>query len=554
MKIRTILATLLLAALPFSVLDAQEIRSVNTEVVLNVDGSADITQIWDATVVSGTEWYIPVSNLGKMKLSDLHVFENGQEYANEGRRWDVDRSLERKAGKCGIVEKDGNDVEICWGQGSYGDHIWTCKYHLSGLVQALSDYDAFNHQFVNPGLVATPKSARLVVINNTGSQEWNSENTRVWGFGFDGDIDVLAGSVVAELDGRLQSMNVMVRFDKGMFEPEISRDMTFEQMQEKAFKKSSYEEKEDWWALIIMLLMILPSVGSAIFLIVATATGHKYKKNLFGVTKIVDWFREAPLDGNIPAAWYVLTKGARFSPTARPEHLVGTYFLKWILEGSLRVSADTSGRFGSDTVLVFTEKHPDYGSHEEKNLYRWAVEAAGDKVLESSEFKKWSKKNSAKLVEWPKEVQDSGYAYLVDNNYISATEKGRPEHFQDLRNVIGFKNFLNDFTLSSEREARDVNLWKSYLIYAQMYGIAEKVAKQFKNLYPEFFQEIAQQSGMDAGTLMRTIHWNQNMSNAGFASAVSKQQAAAARSGYGGHTSFGGGGGFSGGGFGGGSR
>lgn len=137
MKIRTILATLLLAALPFSVLDAQEIRSVNTEVVLNVDGSADITQIWDATVVSGTEWYIPVTNLGKMKVSDLHVFENGQEYVNEGRRWDVDRSIERKAGKCGIVEKGGNDVEICWGQGSYGDHIWTCKYHLSGLVQAL---------------------------------------------------------------------------------------------------------------------------------------------------------------------------------------------------------------------------------------------------------------------------------------------------------------------------------------------------------------------------------------------------------------------------------
>jgi len=554
MKIRTILATLLLAALPFSVLDAQEIRSVNTEVVLNVDGSADITQIWDATVVSGTEWYIPVSNLGKMKVSDLHVFENGQEYANEGRRWDVDRSLERKAGKCGIVEKDGNDVEICWGQGSYGDHIWTCKYHLSGLVQALSDYDAFNHQFVNPGLVATPKSARLVVINNTGSQEWNSENTRVWGFGFDGEINVIAGSIVAELSGRMQSMNAMVRFDKGMFEPEISRNMSFDQMQEKAFKKSSYNDGTDWVAIIMMLLFLLPSVGSVIYMVVASALGYTYKKNLFGQSKITDWYREAPVGGNIPGAWYVLTKGSRFGNPNRPEFLVGTYFLKWILEGSLRVSADSSKRFGNDTVLVFTDKHPDYTCQEEKDLYRWAVEAAGDKVLESAEFKKWSRKHSEMLIKWPEKVQNAGYAYLVDNGYINGLGKGKPEKYQDLRNVIGFKNFLNDFTLSSEREARDVNLWKSYLIYAQMYGIAEKVAKQFKNLYPEFFQEIAQQSGMDAGTLMRTIHWNQNMSNAGFASAVSKQQAAAARSGYGGHTSFGGGGGFSGGGFGGGSR
>lgn len=553
MKIRTILATLLLVALPFSVLDAQEIRSVNTEVVLNRDGSADVTQVWDATVVSGTEWYLPVTNLGKMTVSDFKVFEYGEEFINEGRSWDVDRSLEKKAGRCGIVEKGGNDVELCWGQGTYGDHEWTCKYHLSGLVQALDDYDAFNYQFVNPGLVATPQNARIVIINNTDSQPWTSENTRVWGFGFDGDIDVLAGSVVAELSGRMQSMNVMVRFDKGMFEPDLSRNMTFDEMREKAFKKSSYDDGIDWIGIIMMLLFLLPTIGAVLYTIIASALGYIYKKNLFGQSKITDWYREAPLDGNVPAAWYVLTKGYRFASSIKPEYLVGTYFLKWILEGSLRVSADPSKRSGNDTVLVFTDKHPEYSCHEEKELYKWAVEAAGDKVLESAEFKRWSKKNSAKLVGWPKEVQNAGYAYLVDKNYINASEHGRPEHFQDLRNVIGFKNFLNDFTLSKEREARDVNLWKSYLVYAQMFGIAEKVAKQFKNLYPEFFQEIAQQTGMDAGTLIRTIRWNQSLSNAGYANAVAKQQAAAS-GGYGGHTSFGGGGGFSGGGFGGGSR
>lgn len=553
MRFKAYLATLLLAALPLHILSAQEIRNVSTEVVLNADGSADVTQEWDATVVSGTEWYLPVSNLGKMKLSDFHVYENGVEYANEGRRWDVDRSLEKKAGRCGIVEKSGNDVELCWGQGSYGDHVWTCCYHLDGLVQSLEDYDAFLHQFVNPGLVAVPQRARLVISNNTGSQQWTSENTRVWGFGFEGDIDVLAGSVVAELSGRMESMIVMVRFDKGMFSPVLSRDITFEEMKDKAFKRSSYDDDGfDFWALFMILLFILPTVGLSIYAIVASMLGYKYKKSMFGQSKITDWYREAPLEGNIPANWYVLTKGNRFSVPVKPENLVGTYFLKWILEGSLVVKT-VSGRWSDTTTLTFTEKVPDFTCAEEQFLFSWAAAAAGDDVLESSEFKRWSKKNSAKLVKWPDQIQNAGYAWLVDRQYISGLGKGREDHQQDLRNVIAFKNFLNDFTLSKEREARDVSLWKSYLIFAQMFGIADKVAGQFESLYPEFFQEVAQTSGMDAVELMRVIRWNQAVSTSGYSTALAKQQAAAS-GGYGGHTSFGGGGGFSGGGFGGGSR
>ena len=39
-------------------------------------------------------------------------------------------------------------------------------------------------------------------------------------------------------------------------------------------------------------------------------------------------------------------------------------------------------------------------------------------------------------------------------------------------------------SLMNEKEAIEVNLWDMYLIYAQIFGIADKVAKQFKKLYP----------------------------------------------------------------------
>ena len=122
---------------------AQAIRDLDIRVVLQKDGSARITQVWDVNVNKGTEWYVPISNLGKMSITDFSVSENGLAFYNEGRRWDVDRSLSEKAGRCGIVEKrDG--VELCWGQGSLGDHVWTAEFTAHGLVQSFSDADGFN--------------------------------------------------------------------------------------------------------------------------------------------------------------------------------------------------------------------------------------------------------------------------------------------------------------------------------------------------------------------------------------------------------------------------
>ena len=89
------------------------------------------------------------------------------------------------------------------------------------------------------------------------------------------------------------------------------------------------------------------------------------------------------------------------------------------------------------------------------------------------------------------------------------------------------------------------------LFYAQLFGIADKVAKQFQKLYPAEFSQLAGETGMDSTTLLYTMNWTNRMSSRAFSNAVAK---AGSINGTGGHSSFGGGGGFSGGGFGGGGR
>lgn len=544
------MVTLLLMALPFCILNAQEIRSIHTEVLLNADGSADVTQTWDVTVVSGTEWYIPVSNLKDMKLSDLSVSENGVSFINEGFDWDVDRSLEEKAGKCGIIKK-GKDLELCWGQGTLGDHVWTTRYHIDVLVKSLNDYDAFNHQFVNPGLVATPQKVSLTIINATGGDKWTYDNTRLWAFGFEGNINLNDGVIEAQSTGTVQSVIAMVSFNKGLFSPSVSRDIPFEEMLDQALKGSSYKENNiDWLFILFAMLTTGVMLFSGLYVIIAAITGHIYKKKFFGQSKIKTWYRDTPLDGDIPAVWYVHKKGLRFNEVSI-ENLIGTFFLKWIFDGSLKVLSNPDKK--KNFSLQFTEKAPSFVCDDEKALYDWALEASGDRILERSEFKKWARKNSEKLIKWPESVENTGLANLIHKGYFKDIKSAYPQKYESLRHVVEFKNFLKDFTLSDERGAEDVMLWKNYLIYAQMFDIADKVAKQFKSLYPDMFEAIANETGMESNMFLNMIIWNNSMTSAGYQSALNKVQQNAS-GGFGGPTSFGGGGGFSGGGFGGGSR
>ena len=264
---------------------AQTLRDIDIRAVLREDGSARITQVWDATVVNGTEMYLPITNLGKMTVDGFSVSENGLVYYNEGRRWNVDRTLEQKAGRCGIVDKrDG--VELCWGKTSYGPHVWTVEYTVTGLVQSFSDADGFNFMFVNPGFDAPAQHVKVTLVNATGGPEWTYDNTRVWGFGSYGDINVREdGTIVYESSEpftRESSVISLVRFEKGLFKPTVSRDISFDELKKKALEGSSYGENEREQTFFMWFFALL--FGGGLFVTIRAAVlqalGYKYKKSM----------------------------------------------------------------------------------------------------------------------------------------------------------------------------------------------------------------------------------------------------------------------------------
>ena len=158
------------------------------------------------------------------------------------------------------------------------------------------------------------------------------------------------------------------------------------------------------------------------------------------------------------------------------------------------------------------------------------------------------------------------YAQMM-NFMVNATIPLKLVPKEGAKEIYGFYKFLKDFTLVNEREVSEVGLWKEYLVYASLYGVADEVRKGMKKLAPDVMKldEItsmllaAGTSGVLVGSLIDAMQHSYRYVNtfrtaeeirADKAAAMAAARAARAQrySGGGGHSSFGGGGGHSGGG------
>jgi hypothetical protein len=199
----------------------------------------------------------------------------------------------------------------------------------------------------------------------------------------------------------------------------------------------------------------------------------------------------------------------------------------------------------------------------EGKLYDYMYQASKDGKLESNEFKNWCSSNYSKILSWFDDLLFSETLELVKKGKVTSQEGKTMKLFtyksfvvdssmMDVaEQVAGLKKYLKEFTLIKTREPIEVSLWNEYLIYAQIFGIADEVADQFKKLYPEIITEM-DSYGYDYGDV---IFINSITRNGIKSASAAKSRAESYSSGGGGFSSGGGGGGsFGGGGGGGGFR
>ena len=124
-------------------------------------------------------------------------------------------------------------------------------------------------------------------------------------------------------------------------------------------------------------------------------------------------------------------------------------------------------------------------------------------------------------------------AILINNKLNRLTQKGIDERTK----WKGLKKYMEDFSLLNEKEVPALNIWEHFLVYATAFGIADKVIKQLKVVYPEI-------ENMDKFTTTSYIYLMSHTDfNSSFSSAINSGFSAAISSGAGGGGGFSGGGG-----------
>ena len=528
---------------------ADHIYNIDMEVYLNQNGSANITEVWDVQANSGTEWYKQLYNLGTEELSNFKVSMDGTPMTYK--EWNVNESLSQKSGYYGI-NRVYEGLELCFGKGDMNRHKFTLTYTLSNFITNVSDAQVL-YQTLFPNVT-------LDNFNVTVSSFYEFPDTiDVWGFGYQGLAVPMNGKIVMTNDGYTVKDNyvvLLVKFPSGTFTTDNyngdfgSFDDVLKMAQEGTFNYDyGYTKKETFWTKLVNILKtilyyIIPIglIGGA--LKAAANSGYGYKDNKEIDKKNVPMFRDIPCGKDIYYANALINlNNFGYNET----NIFGAIILKWIRQGKIAFKTEKKGVFNRDTSVIDLTLNPTFDVKAEQELFDIMYKASGDGLLEAKELEKWARKNYDDFLEFFKGLKEDKITELVRDKHIytrTSKEECKKKNvmddtiYEDSQKLYGLKKFLQEFSDMKNKEAIEVQLWDEYLMFAYLFGMAEKVAKQFKNLYPEVVAEM-EANNLDYGTFV----YINNISSSAVHAASAARRAAENYSGGGGGFSVGGGGG-----------
>lgn len=543
---------------------------VNIGVELLDNGDAIVSEERVARMGSyGTEGYIAQYNLRPgMKITDLQVSdETGTEYDFED-KWNVNRSRTEKKNKCGYNWTD-KGVELCWGIGEEGLRTYYIRYRIVGLLMGYKESDGFNHCFFSTDTWGVDSVS--VVFYREG-KEFQQHNPNIWMFGCYGTIDVMDGVVQAYSTQRLsdnEKVIVMMEFPKGEFHPDVNVDGEFKtQVKDIAMEGSDYYEEEiknnpslfkhiekdsDQWMF---------ALGGIISLVITTLIGgsslsdvrkrRKKLESIFGKKKEVLWNRVVPVDGDLLKARGIYN--AVEQELLSSDDTIAAYTLRLMLKKKIEIRRRTyPDNTYQDVLLVNTPGIHETGKANSQNLrieneiHKLYYDAAGeDHLLEPNEIRKYFNENPVKYRSAVRGID----RILQSTGTMSLDKVEKDEALA----VLGFEKFLKEFTLLSERGTMEATLWKDYMVFATLFGISKRVAKELRAMLPEMpVSDVELYNAISDAPL---YYYAATSLNSGInhvrvyktPAEIEQERRESRSSGGGGHSSYSGGGGHSGGG------
>ena len=540
--------------------NANSISSINMNIYLSDTGDATITETWQTYLDEGTENYHPYFNIGNSKIIFNSVKDDRGTTYNYNSNWNIDNSFEIKKNTFGIYNS-GNEYDLCWGISEYGNRTYTLNYTIQNFIYNTTDnYQILYWTLIPKGMSSSVDKVYIKVHANNNF----SDDLPVWGYGnYGGTAYVYNGIIEATSPEKGlstdQYMTILVKFPSNTFNTTNSIDKSWDEVYSEAKKgATAYKENDNSFMSILSNFLY---IIVAVLVFVPYALSAKRKKNhmISGKDELKDVlpFRDIPFGEDY---FYTNYLAQEYDLISTDTNILGAMFLKWIKNNYLTISTEEKGIFQTKTTKFIINPNSTNQITDPNELKLWDIinKAAVDNILEDNEFKKYCKKNYQTLLNLFDNINDNIDKNLKNNNAFITTVEikktfGTSKKYtatsklnEDARKLAGLKVFFKDFTSLNEKQPIEVKQWREYLIYAQILGMAEQVAKEFKKFYPDVITDVN----------YNDIVLINNFSNNGVYAAMDARSRAQNYSAGGGGFSFGGGGGgsFGGGGSGGGSR
>ena len=468
------------------------------DIFVDSNGNANVTETWNCYSNQSTEIYHPYYNLGNSEITNLSVSMDSTQFETLS-SWDTSASFDEKAYKAGI-NRVSNGVELCWGISEYGTNIYTVNYTIINFVSNLTD-----SQMIYWTLIPYDFSDSIgQVFINISSDLYFPSSIDVWGYGNEGGTAYVDnGTITMTSEGTLnrnEYMTILVKLPSGTFNTKNNLNQNFEYYYNLA--EEGVNRNETVESTVISILPFIIFIIIMVFAIVASKLGSSQEQRLnfenngnkLPKTKDIPYFRDIPCNKDLFQAFFI---GYQFKIVKKRTDLLGSVILKWVRDKKVTLKKD-EGKSSKTSIILNEELISSLEDEDEQKLYKMFLEASKDGILEDSEFTKWCNTNYSKILGWFDTIIDKEKDKLVKDGLLlekpktlfkSAKYTVTPELRQQALNIAGLKKYLNDYTLISEREAPDVVLFEDYLILAQMFGIADKVAENFKKLYPDLITE-----------------------------------------------------------------
>ncbi|WP_394019175.1 DUF2207 family protein [Anaerococcus cruorum] len=486
---------------------------INIDVDIDKNGVGKVSEQWqiDESDNDFTERYKNIENLKGLKIEDFSV-SMGDKKFSEKNPWDIDEDFDQKAFKYGRIDHSEDEVELCWGISERNaNNTYDLSYKINPIIIGLNDSDMLFFEFV--GAYLDPKPDNFTI--NISSYEPIDENTKMWAFGYEGDIHNENGSIVAKSTGEISKGRILLKFPKGTFATSYREDKNFDDYKDVAFEGANFEgsegtaqlTKEPALPFIFSGIAILLGLGLGGFAIKkAVDAANKYR--FANIKQIPDikhirkyYYEDIPYKGHIEDTYLLLANAYPNSPNF--DNIINAFFLKWIDEGAISFIEDKKdhGIFKKSLDQIVINHRPDNMGDIEEDLFGYLMGAAdqrNDGKITQDSFEKYMKKRHKSLENLAQRIEKSSLDALLEKGYaekISIAKKSgktkekihlTPKGMDLYKNFVGFKNYLEDYNKIDPAKIENIDILNQYMIFAAMYGISEDVYDTFVDVYPTY--------------------------------------------------------------------